>query len=498
MIEETALYGEQVLGMMQRADTHLKLLTAENEINADRNIFLDQLSRTANSDEVDPNTQTFVDELRKRYEEKYGADPNVWGAVFPHLESEVNQMTRIAAGRKLTLEKDENADQLDKTQKTAAQEVAEARAAGDETWEGMATGNYEVALESSIRSGYMSRKQADKQHDLFMKDIQSAEKQVAFREIGTDPLQAFKDLDDPGKYRSLTPEHRQEMKTHAMTAMDMQDKYDLAKAERTQKAFKLQEKSTVDQLVLDHMKGKDVSGNLIALMEAHILDSDGVKEVQEKIKLTDELAKSETKEEDPDVKADLLLGIYGSKQTKTTADVVMAAKNHQINETTYKEMLTHLTERAKQNRDEGKEQQNREFTNARERLGFIFMNPKGPLAELLPGVKPLEAEAYEQLYSKVYKEGMKPNEAADKLIQQYRPAIDMNASTAGQRARKALAIPNADKLPVKDMAAWLIANKGSMSPSDYHVQVSLLKQVQLSEQQTAPKVKPAQATGEGE
>jgi hypothetical protein len=312
-----------------------------------------------------------------------------------------------------------------------------------------------------------------------------ADAQQLFQDMGRNPVQTMKDLSDAKNYPNLLPEQRAQLGESATRAAYYEEAQSLARQERTQKEFELGQNSEIDRLVISHGHGKNVSADLVADMDHGVLDSEGVLKVTERIKKIDEATNYETRQENPAAKADVIRRTYGASPDMTEGELGTRFKAGEINGSTYKEALTHLSETRHRLEDKGKESQNKEYENAQRRLGLLFA-PKGPFEKYAEGVQSLEAEALQQLYKMAYKEGIPPGEAVDKINKQYGPAINASAFSATRRARKALAIPGSDKLSVPDLGRWLLDHKNSISASAYDADCDLLRQIKAGEEQSKP------------
>jgi len=315
-----------------------------------------------------------------------------------------------------------------------------------------------------------------------------ADAQQLFHDMGSNPVQTMKDLGDLTKYPNLLPEQRAQLGETAARAAYFQDAQALASDERKRKAFELREASEIDRLVDAHLKGENVSADFVADMDLGLLDSEGVAKATERIKTIDAANNYETRQENPAVKSDTIRRTYGMNPDMTEGELRKSFETHGINGATYKDALSHLTETRKRLQDKGTESQRQQFEMAQRRLGLIF-EPQGPLQKYAEGTRALEAEALQQLEKMVYKEGVPPGDAVDKLNRQYGPAISDSALSASRRARKALAIPGSDTMSVPDLARWLLDNKNSLPASAYLADRDLLLQINALEEQGRPAAK---------
>jgi len=308
-----------------------------------------------------------------------------------------------------------------------------------------------------------------------------ADEQQLFQDMGRNPVQTMKELNDPEKYPNLLPEKKAELGETAARAAYFQDAQALAKEERTQKEFQLGEQSEIDRLVDAHMHGNNVSADMVADMDHGILDSEGVAKATERMKTLDAASNYETREEKPAVKADVIRRTYGLNPDMTEGELKNLFDTHGINGTTYKDALAHLTETRKRLQDKGTETQRQQFEMAQRRISLLFA-PRGPMEKYAEGVQSLEAEALQQLERMVYKEGVPAGEAVDKINRQYGPAINDAALSASRRARKALSIPSSDTMSVPDLARWLLDHKSVLPASAYLADVDLLRQIKAAEE----------------
>jgi hypothetical protein len=231
------------------------------------------------------------------------------------------------------------------------------------------------------------------------------------------------------------------------------------------------------------MNGQDISEILKVGKANGIVDHEVVTGAISFQKSWNESINKKEREENPTVKNDFTLGLYGSKITKSESDLKRSLESGDINSQTYKEYLAHRTSRVESLETKEKSSLDRAFEHNEKVLGMKF-TMEGPGAAIIDReAKSLHAEALREYYGLVHdpKNPMEPDQAFDKVWNRYEQVLEGVKDRESKKLRKALVIPNKKTSSLQDMGIWLTANEKNMPKATFETQIRMLRSIDYLE-----------------
>jgi hypothetical protein len=152
-----ALYTEDAFIRVQKAEDHVQMLEAQNEVQADKDSLLQSFKERGDYRNFSKDMESAKAQLNKKYQEKYGSNPRVMRLLQPHLEGEIQDASRAVEGRRLQLMTDQNTTELNQVRDITQRKMAETEDPAEKL---KLSSQFYEAVNASKESGLLTAQQA--------------------------------------------------------------------------------------------------------------------------------------------------------------------------------------------------------------------------------------------------------------------------------------------------------------------------------------------------
>ena len=125
-LQNLALYGMQTFQRIRNAQDHVLMLKAANEVEDEKLNLLNSFKYRTDYDKFPEDMEKAKNDLRKKFQDKYGNNRRVMNILGPHLEGQLLEANQAVEQRRMSLMTDDAKAQTDRDMDNKLRQYAEA------------------------------------------------------------------------------------------------------------------------------------------------------------------------------------------------------------------------------------------------------------------------------------------------------------------------------------------------------------------------------------